>query len=231
MRKVIGIFQSQEQIDNYKDKDGNVLQPGVEPGDFIYQFKENGQVDTAYLGAYQPKTYIGLSAGANYKNIDFSIDLYANIGNQVYNGKLQARNAGTDNVEKSVATSFWTASNRSETQPRANAGNFPASSYFLSSGTFARINNIMLGYTLPEKILHKQRVINSCRIFFNAQNLVTLKKYNGFSSELTSPSSVNNASALTAKTRIPLTTSTNSGIDFNVYPTVRTFALGINLGL
>ena len=231
MRQVVGVFQNQGEIDNYKDKNGNLLQSGAQPGDFIYKYNDDGKLDTAFLGAYQPKLYIGMSGGITYNNFDFSFDIYSNIGNQVYNGKLQARVVATDNVEKSVATSYWTPTNKSETQPRANEGNLPASSYFIASGTFVRLNNVTLGYNLPAKVLGKQKVITSCRIFFNGQNLVTLKKYDGFSSELTSPAAVNNASALTANTVIPVTTATNSGIDFNTYPTIRTFAFGINLGL
>jgi TonB-linked SusC/RagA family outer membrane protein len=231
MRQVVGVFQNYGEINNYIDKNGNQLQPGAQPGDFMYKFNADGKLDTAFLGAYQPKLYIGMSGGINYSNFDFSFDIYSNIGNQVYNGKLQARVVATDNIEKSVATSYWTPTNKSETQPRANEGNLPASSYFIASGTFVRLNNVTLGYTLPPKILGKQKVITSCRIFFNGQNLVTLKKYDGFSSELTSAAAVNNATALTANTIIPVTTATNSGIDFNTYPTIRTFAFGINLGL
>jgi TonB-linked SusC/RagA family outer membrane protein len=213
MRQVIGVFQNQAEIDNYKDKNGNVLQPGVNPGDLKYKFTPDGHLDTAYLGSYQPKAYIGLSGGINYKTFDLSIDLYGNIGNQVYNGKAQARVAIKDNIEQSVATSYWTAQNKSETQPAPNGGNLPASSYFLASGTFARINNITLGYSFPESIINRQKIISSCRIFLNAQNPVTLKKYNGFSSEL------------------PGSGPTNAGIELNTYPTTRTFAFGVNLGL
>jgi TonB-linked SusC/RagA family outer membrane protein len=231
VRQVIGVFQNQQQIDSYKDKNGNLLQGGAQPGDFMYKYNANGSLDTAFEGAYQPKAYVGFSGGINYKDFDFSVDIYANIGNQVYNGKLQARVVATDNVEASVATSYWTPQNMSETQPRASEGNLPASSYFVASGTFVRLNNATLGYTLPAKLLGKQKVIASCRIFFNGQNLITLKKYNGFSSELPSAASINNGTALTANTVIPITTATNSGIDYNTYPTIRTFALGINLGL
>ncbi len=230
MRKVIGVFQNYNDINNYKDKNGNLLQSGAQPGDFKYQYNTDGTLDTAFLGAYSPKLYIGLSGGLNFGDFDFSFDIYANIGNQVYNGKSQARVVATDNIEKSQAISYWTPQNQSETQPRANPGNLPASSYFIASGTFARLNNVTLGYTIPAKTISKQKVITSCRIFFNGQNLVTVKKYDGFSSELVSPASVNNATALTANTIIPVTTSTNSGIDYNTYPTIRTFAFGINLG-
>ena len=213
MRQVTGVFQTQAQVTNYVDKNGNQLQPTAVPGDLIYKFNPNGQLDTAYVGSYQPKAYIGLSAGANYKNFDLSIDLYANVGNQVYNGKQQARVATKDNIEQYVATSYWTPANHSETQPAPNSGNLPASSYFLASGNFARINNITLGYNLPTKLLSYQKVISSFRLFFNTQNPVTLKKFKGFSSEL------------------PGSDPTNAGIELGTYPTTRTFAFGVNLGL
>jgi TonB-dependent starch-binding outer membrane protein SusC len=213
MRQVIGVFQNQSEINNYVDKNGNQLQPGAAPGEFKYKYNSNGGLDTAFLGSYQPKAYIGVSAGLKYKELDFSVDLYSNIGNQVYNGKAQARVSITDNVERAMATSYWTPQNGSETQPAPNGGNLPASSYFLASGTFFRINNVMLGYTLPSRVLARQNVITSCRFFINAQNPVTIKKYNGFSSEL------------------PGSLPTNAGIELGTYPTTRTFAAGVNLGI
>lgn len=211
MRKVIGVFQNQSQIDSYKDKNGNLLQPGANPGDFIYQYNPDGTLDTAFLGAYSPKIFAGLSAGVTYKAFDLSIDLYGYFGNKVYNGKLQARVVYTDNIERSVATSFWSPSNPSNTQPSANGGNLPASSYFLSSGEFIRINNITVGYNMPEKLLKGQKVVQSLRVFLHAQNPVTQKKYGGFTSEL------------------PGGSPTNAGIELNTYPTTRTFAAGVNV--
>jgi hypothetical protein len=212
MRKAIGVFQNQTEINNYVDKNGNMLQPDASPGSLIYAFNSNGQLDTAYMGAYQPKLYMGISGGLNYKEFDFSFDIYSNIGNQVYNGKEQARVAATDNIERSVATSYWTQQNKSETQPAPNGGNQPASSYFIASGTFARLNNVTLGYTLPAGTLNRQKVITGYRIYINAQNPVTLKKYGGFSSEL------------------PGSEPTNAGIEYGTYPTTRVFAAGLNLG-
>jgi len=211
-RQVIGVFQNQSQINAYTDKNGRLLQPGAQPGDLIYKYNSNGALDTAFTGAYLPKLYVGFSGGVNYKSFDFSIDVYSNIGNQVYNGKQQARVTTTDNVEASVATGFWTTQNHSNSQPSANGGNLPASSYFIASGTFVRINNATIGYTFQNKILSGQNVIKSARIFIDAQNPVTLKKYGGFSSEL------------------PGSSPTNAGIELNTYPTARTFAAGIDLG-
>jgi TonB-linked SusC/RagA family outer membrane protein len=211
-RKVIGVFQNQTQINSYTDKNGNLLQPGAQAGDFIYQYNSNGALDTAFVGAYLPKLYLGISGGINYKGFDLSIDIYSNIGNQVYNGKQQARVTTTDNIEASVATGFWTTQNHSNSQPSANGGNLPASSYFIASGTFVRINNATIGYTFQKKILSGQDVIKSARIFLDAQNPVTLKKYGGFSSEL------------------PGSSPTNAGIELNTYPTTRTITAGVNLG-
>jgi TonB-linked SusC/RagA family outer membrane protein len=213
MRQVTGVFQNQTQIDSYKDKNGKLLQPGAQPGDLIYKYNDNGTLDTAYVGSYQPKAYVGLSGGVTYNDFDLSLDIYSNIGNQVYNGKEQARVVFTDNIERAVATNYWTPVNKSESQPRANGGNQPASSYYIASGTFVRINNITLGYTLQPRTLSGQKIITSCRIFLNAQNPVTFKKYNGFSSEL------------------PGSTATNAGIELGTYPTTRTFAFGVNLGI
>jgi TonB-dependent starch-binding outer membrane protein SusC len=212
VRQAIGVFQSLAQVAAYVDKNGNQLQPGAEPGDLIYKYNSNGSLDTAYAGSYQPKVYVGISGGLNYKSFDFSIDIYSNIGNQVYNGKEQARVVATDNIEKSVATTFWSQGNKTNSQPAANAGNLPASTYFIASGTFVRINNATLGYTVQSNVLSRQKVITSCRIFIDAQNPVTLKKYGGFSSEL------------------PGSSTTNAGIELGTYPTTRIFAAGINLG-
>ena len=121
MRQVVGVFQNQDEINNYKDKNGNLLQSGAQPGDFNISVYDDptAQLDTAFQGAYQPKMYIGMSGGLNYGSFDFSFDIYSNIGNQVYNGKLQARVVATDNIEKSVATSYWTpTNNRKHSQGR-----------------------------------------------------------------------------------------------------------------
>ncbi|HEV2354712.1 MAG TPA: TonB-dependent receptor [Puia sp.] len=225
MRKVIGVFQSQSDVASYVDKNGKELQPSAQPGDLKYAFNSNGVIDTAYAGAYSPKLYFGINGGINYKAFDLSVDIYGNVGNQVYNGKAQERVVASDNLERSIATSFWTPQNHSNTQPSANVGNLPASTYFVASGTFYRLNNLTIGYTVQRKALSRQKVFTSCRIFLNAQNAVTIKKYGGFTAEL--PGSP--VSASTSAVGTPSTT--NAGIELGTYPTTRVFAVGLNLGI
>jgi len=212
--KVLGVFQNQAQIDNYKNKAGQVIQPGANPGDFIYQDTNgDGKIDDndrVFAGAYQPKAYYGISLGLNYKGFDFSVNLYGNAGNQVYNGKRADRQALTDNIEASMAFNRWTPENGSQTEPAANGGNLPASTYFVESGSFIRINNVTLGYTLPSRLFRKLK-ISSLRVFATSQNLYTYKKYSGFTAEL------------------PGTSPTNGGIELDPYPTARTVAAGVNL--
>lgn len=214
--QVIGIFQDQEEIDNYKDKDGNVIQPDAKPGDFKYLDADgNGVIDNSadrvYVGSYQPKTYFGINAGFNYKNLDFSIDFYGNTGNQIYNGKRAFRYETTDNIEAAVAANRWQPHNPSTTHPRAKEGFWPASTYFIEPGDFFRINNVTIGYNIPEASLKNLRM-TSFRIFLTSQNLWTGKKFSGFTPEL------------------PGSSPLNAGIELNAYPTTRTFALGVNVG-
>lgn len=208
VQKVLGVFQNQAQINAYTDAHGNLLEPNAEPGDFKYQYT-NGHLDSVYAGSYQPVAYYGISGGLTYGHFDFSVDCYGNYGNKVYNGKKAFRQSFLDNVEASTAENRWTNSNNSETEPSANGGDLPASTYFVESGSFFRINNLTLGYTIPASLLHRTRSISSLRVYFTAENPLTLKKYSGFTAELPG-------------------TPTDSGIELNAYPAVKTYALGVN---
>ncbi|HVB02188.1 MAG TPA: TonB-dependent receptor [Chitinophagaceae bacterium] len=211
VQKVLGVFQNQAEINAYTDSHGIMLQPGAVPGDFKYQFNSNGILDSVYAGSYQPVAYYGFSLGITYGNFDFSLDTYGNFGNKVYNGKKAFRQSFLDNVEASTANNRWTNSNKTQSEPRANGGELPASTYFVESGSFFRVDNTTLGYTIPGDILKHTRAISSLRIYFTAENPLTIKKYSGFTAELPG-------------------TPTNSGIELNAYPTEKTYALGVNVG-
>ncbi len=212
--KTIGVFNDGAEVSNYRGPDGNMIQPTAKAGDFKYQDTNNdGKIDDSdrvFAGSYQPVAYLGLNFSANYRAFDFAISLYGNVGNKVYNGKKGVRINGTDNVEKSVVYNRWTNSNRSQTEPAANSGNQLASDYYVESGSFARINNLTVGYTFPKEFLMRAR-IQSLRVFATSQNLFTLMKYSGFTAELPGD---------------PI----NSGIELSAYPTTRTVAVGLNVG-
>lgn len=210
----IGVFNTAAEVSSYTNGDGTIIQPTAKAGDFKYEdVNGDGRIDDedrVFAGSYQPVAYFGLNGSVNFKSWDFSIDFYGNVGNEVYNGKKAVRVEGRDNVEKAVVYDRWTAANRSQTEPGANTGNQLASSYFVESGSFVRINNLTVGYNIPKTILERIK-ISSCRAFITTQNLFTLKKYSGFTPELPGD---------------PI----SSGIELSAYPTTRTVALGLNVG-
>jgi TonB-linked SusC/RagA family outer membrane protein len=211
--KTIGVFNSSADVANYTGKEGPI-QPTAHAGDFKYQDTNgDGHIDDSdrvFAGSYQPKVYMGLNFSANYRALDFALAIYGNFGNQVYNGKRAVRINPLDNVEKSVVYDRWTSQNQNQKNPGANTGNQLASDYYVESGSFARINNITIGYTFPKGFLDRTHLTN-LRVFATSQNTFTLKKYSGFTSEL--PGS-----------------PTDSGIELTTYPTTRTIAVGLNVG-
>jgi TonB-linked SusC/RagA family outer membrane protein len=213
--KTIGVFNTDAEASGYVDSNGNQIQPSAHAGDFKYfNAKGNGAIDLTkdrvFVGSYQPKAYYGINGSVKYKNWDFNLSVYGNAGNQVYNGKRGARYAGTDNIEQALVYNRWTPSNLTQSQPAANPGLLPASTYFVESGSFVRINNITIGYTFPVSALQRFK-LSSLRVFVMSQNPYTYKKYSGFTSELPGG-------------------PTNSGIELSTYPTTRTIAMGINVG-
>jgi TonB-dependent starch-binding outer membrane protein SusC len=227
VQKVLGVFQSQAEIDGYTDKNGNILQPGAVPGDFKYQYNANGKLDSVFAGSYQPKAFYGINIGVQYKAFDLSIGGYGTYGGKIYNGKKAFRQSLQDNVESSTANNRWTNSNHTNSEPRANGGYLPASTYFVESGSYFRLNNINLGYTLPNAMVQKTKVFSSVRIYLVAQNILTITKYSGFTPELQNPLPITPSLTSAAP---PTTSATNAGIELNAYPSVRTISVGLNIG-
>ncbi|MCB9310105.1 MAG: TonB-dependent receptor [Lewinellaceae bacterium] len=212
--QVLGVFQDGDEIAAYKSSNGTTIQPNASPGDFKYQdTNDDGKIDDkdrVFVGSYQPKAYFGFNGEFSYSAFDLSFDIYGNIGNKVYNGKKALRLSGLDNVEKDVAFGRWYPGSGIQDEPAANAGYLPASTYYVESGDFVRLNNVTLSYNLSENFAKRLKLTNA-KIFLTGQNLLTLQKFTGFSPELSDDS------------------PTKSGIEINAYPTTRTVACGVNL--
>ena len=212
-----GVFHNQKELADYKTSTGNAIMINSQLpklGDLRYKdLNDDGKIDDndrAYSGSYQPKFTMGLTASVNYKAFDLSVNLYGTIGSKIYNGKKAARFNSLDNVEASVANDNWTFTNYASNVPAAYLDPLPQSTYFLESGNFVRINNLSIGYTFKQKFLSRYKITNF-RCYLTSQNLATFTKYSGFTPELAEGD--------------PL----NQGIEYNAYPTTRTFALGVNL--
>ncbi|MEN9909635.1 MAG: hypothetical protein RLZZ540_2784 [Bacteroidota bacterium] len=178
-------------------------------GEKVTQDALSATTDKKYVGSILPKSNYGVTLGFAYKNFDFSVDGYGTNGAKVYNGKKAQRFTG-ENIEESLAMDFWTPNNLTASNP-APFNQVPvASTYYLESGDFFRINNITLGYKLP---LQSTAFINACRIYINAINPFITQKFSGFSPEL-------NGDGDPYKTQ---------GVELDAYPTLRSFVIGANL--
>ena len=205
---VIGVYQSADDI---KNSPPSAFNPQV--GDLKYaDTNGDGKIDLndrSYFGSYQPPVYFGINGGLNYRHVDFSFVFSGNLNNKVYNAKKQDRTNILNNVEASFANDRFTAARPSNTTPSALKEGMPNSTYFLESGSYLRLTNIVLGYTVPGTLLERAHLA-SVRVFAAAQNVFTSTKYTGFTPELAGG---------------PL----NSGIELNTYPTSRTVTLGLNV--
>ena len=161
-------------------------------------------------GSYLPTSTFGLNLGFTYRSIECSVDAYGVAGNKLYNGK-KAQRFGGENVEAAVLDDFYTPSTPNAANPKPSNDVPRASTYYVADGSYVRINNITLGYTLPELVKGLDRV----RIYATAINPFLFTKFTGFSPEL---SGNNNGS--------PLGTA---GIELNAYPTNKTFLFGLNV--
>ncbi|HSC54293.1 MAG TPA: TonB-dependent receptor [Phnomibacter sp.] len=215
-RKVVGIFQSQSDIDNYKNSHGIIIQPNAQPGDFKYQdTNDDGRVDDkdrVVLGNPNPRFNYGINTFFEYRNFDLALDFQGVAGVEIYNANSAIR-FGNENYTKDYFDNRWHGSGTSNTYPNPNIGgstNYLPNSFFVENGSYFRVRNMQLGYTLPASLTNKWH-ISKLRAFVTAQNALNFFNYKGFSPEVGG------------------TNPTASGIDTNVYPLYATYLFGVNV--
>lgn len=216
-RKVIGIFQTQEEVDNYVNSEGEKLQPSAKPGDFKYEDVDgNGVIDNkdrVKMGNAVPTSSLGFSANLAYKGFDLTFDLYARWGNKIYNAK-RAQRLGNENYDLDFYENHWTGQGSTNDYPSADltGDNMLPNTWYIEDGAFLKIRTIQLGYSLPKSWMKKVGM-SRMRVYLNASNPITLFGYNGFTPEIASTSAV------------------SQGIDLNVYPMSATYTVGVNVTL
>lgn len=215
--KVIGIFQTVDEVNNYKDKNGALYQPSAHPGDFKYAKTANDGVgaiggnDRVYLGNPNPKYFYGINTNWAYKAFDLSLDFNGVAGVDLYNANRGLR-YGNENFTKDFYDKRWHGAGTSNTDPSVNLGggqNYYINSWYVESGSYFRLRNVQLGWTLPGEYISKLG-IQKLRVYVNAQNPVIFTKYKGFTPEVGG-------------------TPGNIGIDNNVYPISAIYNFGVNV--
>ncbi|MDA3879737.1 MAG: TonB-dependent receptor [Prolixibacteraceae bacterium] len=185
-----GIFQSQEEIDNRVNSEGELInQPGAQPGDVAYADLDNdGEItnqDQQFLGSGLPKINYGLNVRAEWKGLDISISTYGAAGFKAVDFVDVTLRNSYGALNKNVdLLNAWTPDNTNTDVPRVaykstgSITNDMFSQRFLQNASYLKIANIELGYNLPNRWFGGY--ISGVRVYASAQNLATLSKYKGY---------------------------------------------------
>ncbi|MEZ4921278.1 MAG: TonB-dependent receptor [Saprospiraceae bacterium] len=207
-----GIFQNQEEINNHAFQN-----EGTAPGDIRFVDLNNdgviNQDDQTYIGNPIPDFTYGFNADLEWKGFDLGLFFQGSQGNDIYNATVRYDftyvNRPVDVLNR------WTGPGTSNSQPRVNLNdpnqNARVSDRFVEDGSYIRLKNAQIGYSLPRTILDRMH-IQKFRVYASAQNLITITKYSGMDPEI---GAYNGA--------------LEAGIDRGFYPQARVYLAGVNL--
>ncbi|SHK13736.1 TonB-linked outer membrane protein, SusC/RagA family [Reichenbachiella agariperforans] len=214
--KTDGIFQSNAEVFQHIGPGGEPLQSQAVPGDVRFVDLNNDGViddkDRTNIGNPTPDWTFGLNGSLDFKGIDFSFLFTGSLGNDIFAGQqrrdLRYTNMPTDMLDR------WTPENPSTSTPRFTwtdtNNNNRVSDLYIEDGSYLRLKNIQLGYTLPNSILDRIGA-NTWRFYVSAENVITLTNYSGADPEIGAISAFDIA------------------IDRGVYPQARTFRVGTSI--
>lgn len=215
--QVVGLFADKAEVD------GAATQDGAAPGRFRYaDLNNDGTIDSedrTYLGSPVPKFTGGINISLTYKGFDLATYMYASLGNKIFNVSKWFTDfypSFTGAAVSSRVKDSWLPDNRDTQTPIfESTSNFStntqSNSFYVENGSFFRMQNITIGYTLPSRMLSKLKM-QKLRFYASTNNLFTVTKYQGLD-----PGVGGNA-------------DTNFGIDVGNYPITRSYTFGVNLG-
>ncbi|MFV0313165.1 MAG: SusC/RagA family TonB-linked outer membrane protein [Dysgonomonas sp.] len=205
-----GLFQNWDQVNN-----ASIQVPGgTAPGDIRFSDLDNNGVindnDRTYIGNPTPEWSFSMNNSFAYKNFDLQIFLQGVAGNDIYNAnRIWQEGMAVPQNQTAKVLDRWTGEGTSNSVPRAVYSdpnkNARHSDRFVEDGSYLRIKNLTLGYTLPQAI-SKKAYLQTVRMYMSCQNLYTFTKYSGFDPEVGA-----------------------NGIDLSTYPLTRTISFGVNV--
>jgi TonB-linked SusC/RagA family outer membrane protein len=212
---VLGLFQTAAEVSEAP------TQTGAEPGFFRFADTNNdGAItpdDRTWIGNPNPKFTYGVNLAFTYKGFDLTAFLYGSQGNDIFNWNtwwIDFWPSFQGQKSKNLLYNSWTTTNTGAKTPKAtNKSNFSSNTeindYYIEDGSFLRLKNLQLGYTIPASILSKVN-IGSVRIYLQGVNLFTITKYSGLDPELGG-------------------WDTTFGMDAGNYPLVKQYLVGLNV--
>ncbi len=209
--KTNGLFQTYDEIA------ASATQAGAKPGDIRFvDMNKDGAItdaDKTKIGDPFPDFTMGWNLNLEYKNFDFTSFAYASVGNEVY--RAYERNAIYTNKDRRILAR-WTGpgTTNDAKNPRYtfidDNSNIRVSDRYVEDGSFIKIKNLQLGYTLPSSLTGK--VFSKLRVYVQVKNAFTLTKYTGFDPEISGG-------------------ILDTGIDRGAYPQARTYSVGLDIKL
>ena len=169
--------------------------------------------DLTYIGDAIPDFTYGITLTAAYKGLDLTVFGTGSVGNKIYNCINRPDYAASNRLKEVFYDNRWTVDNPNGTVPKAGATDmdkYATSSAMVYDGSYFKIKQIQLGYTLPKKLINKI-ALSHARIYASLDDFFTFSKYPGFDPE----ASANATSGM--------------GIDKGSYPTSKKVVLGVNI--
>jgi len=214
-----GIFQGQEEVFSHINANGDLLQPNASAGDIRFiDTNGDGVINTddiGHLGSPWPDHIIGITLSAQYLGFDFNMILGSQMGHDIF--RTYERSDITFTNYQDFWLDRWTPDNPSTTLPRLTStdpnGNQRPSDFYIEDGSFWRLRNLQVGYNLPKRMLSKIHV-KGVRVYFSANNLLTLTDYRGFDPEIGTTGWI-----------------LDTGIDKGFYPANKSLGVGLKITL
>ena len=214
--KTDGLFQNWNEVNSYTNANGELIQPKAQPGDVRFvDLDGDGVIDSddrTKIGKGMPDVTFGFTLGADWKGFDCSFVFQGTLGNDIFDfaqrGDIPAMNRPSWILDR------WYGEGTSNKIPRMTSanpnGNWQSSDLYIHDGSYMRLKNAQIGYTLPQH-LTRHASIQRLRLYVAAENLLTFTGYEGFDPELASGS------------------YTTIGVDKGIYPQSRTIYVGANV--
>lgn len=220
--KTDGLFQNQFEINSHANEHGVLLQSQAQPGDIRFvDVNGDGELngdDRTKIGSPWPDFTGGLNIRLAYDHFDFTANIYASVGNELVNWlreDLYSTQSSDNNVVSGLLGEAWHGEGTSNDIPRVSHTdlnqNFARfSDYFVEDGSYMRLKNIQLGYSLPQNVLDRVG-LTKCRLYVSGQNILTVTDFDGVDPEVAGDEVL------------------NFGFSGWTYPVLPTYLIGANI--
>ena len=211
------------------DVAAHATQNGAAPGRIRFRdINKDGKIDLndrTIIGSPHPDFTAGLDLGARWHAFDVNATVFGTFGNDIFDYQKQFyifQNFSTT-VRKDLLANSWTPTHHNAKYPildKNDSYSHALSSFYVEDGSYVRMRNIQVGYTLPSNTRWIGS-LSSTRVYLQAENLFTITGYKGLDPSLPAENATGPAGDIRDQAR---------GIDVGAYPTNRIFSIGLTTG-